>query len=331
MATTLNRRRACLGMVALLPLALAGLRGAPARAEAAWPARPIRLVLPFSAGGAGDTNTRLLAKALARQLGQSVIVDNKPGAGGLIGAELVARSAPDGYTLLVAGNGAVSNALLRARMPYADDALVPVASISSAPSVIVAAAGASFNDLKSLQAYAKARGGIAFGTAGLGSTGHFVAEMMRQALGVPVTVVHYKSGMETLNAVMGGQIDLASEAPVGVLGFVRGGKLRALAVADGHRTAVLPDVPTTVEQGFTAVRMQHWGGIYAPRGTPDAVLDRVAQATALAYRSDPDLLAQMAAYGYQPVSGSREGFARFLDDEKVRLGRLARAARMAAE
>ncbi|MGO4330224.1 tripartite tricarboxylate transporter substrate binding protein [Cupriavidus sp. 2TAF22] len=320
-----DRRAAMTRAAACLALALAGL---PAFAQPRWPARPIRLVLPFAAGGPGDITTRMIARALGAQLGQSVIVDNKPGAGGIIGTEFVAKSAPDGYTLLIAGNGAVANALLRPKMPYADSDLVPVVSTNAAPSVMVAGSAAPFSDLKSLRAYGKARGGITFGTAGAGSTGHFVAEMVQAALGVPVTLVHYKSGSETLNAVIGGQIDLASEAPVGVMGFVRGGKLRALAVADDQRAPSLPDVPTTVEQGFAGIRMEHWGGIYAPRGTPGPVLDRIAQATQAAFQGDAALRAQFETYGYRPVAGTRVEFTRFIQQEKARLGKIVHDAQM---
>ncbi|GAB7547917.1 Bug family tripartite tricarboxylate transporter substrate binding protein [Cupriavidus sp. 8B] len=328
MTQRIPRRAVLARMAACAMLALSSL---PAGAQAHWPDKPIRLVLPFSAGGPGDITTRLIAQALGRQLGQTVIVDNKPGAGGIIGAEFVAKSAPDGYTLLIAGNGAVANALLRAKMPYADSDLVPVVSTNAAPSVMVVGAGASrkdIKDLKTLQAFGKAKGGITFGTAGAGSTGHFVAEMVEAALGVPVTLVHYKSGSETLNAVIGGQIDLASEAPVGVLGFLRGGKLRALAVTDDKRAQALPDVPTTAEQGFAGIRMEHWGGIYAPKGTPAPILDRIAQATQAAFQGDAGLRAQFETYGYRPVSGTRVEFAHFVQDEKLRLGKIVHDSHM---
>lgn len=321
------RRRILFGACAAV-LAVTLPLGKLAAAQPQWPDKSLRLVLPFSAGGPGDITTRLIAQALGKQLGQSVIVDNKPGAGGLIGSEYVARSAPDGYTLLVAGNGAVANALLRARMPYADGDLVPVVSTNSTPSVMVAGPNAPFRDLKSLQAYARSKGGITFGTAGAGSTGHFVAEMVGAALGVPVTLVHYKSGGESLNAVIGGQIDLASEAPVGVMSFVRAGKLRAIAVTGDKRAPSLPDVGTSVEQGFGSIRMQHWGGIYAPKGTPAPIMDRVAKAMQTAFQSDQELRAQLEKFGYQPGAGGQPEFARFIDGEKERLGKIVRDAHM---
>ncbi|CAN5339558.1 tripartite tricarboxylate transporter substrate binding protein [soil metagenome] len=302
-----------------------------ARAQADWPERPIRLVLPFSAGGPGDTNVRAMAQAMSRLLGQPIMVDNRPGAGGIIGSDMVAKSAPDGYTLLSAGNGAIANPLLRVKMPYADSDLVPVVATSTAPSVIVTSATSTVKSLKDLQAYGKSKGVITFGTAGPGSTGHFVAEMVQEALGVPVTVVHYKSGSQTTTALIGGEVDIASEAPIGVAGYVRGGKLRALALTARERSGPLQDVETTVEQGFPTVQMQHWGGIYAPKGTPPAILDRIAGAAQRAYASDPDLIAVMERGGAQPMRGARPDFERFVRSEKERLAKLVADSGMKLE
>jgi tripartite-type tricarboxylate transporter receptor subunit TctC len=296
----------------------------PAWAQDAWPAKPIRLVLPFSAGGPGDITTRLLGQALAKQLNQTVLVDNKSGAGGIIGTDYVAKSAPNGYTLLVAGNGIITNALLRAKTPYAESDLIPVISTNSAPSVMVVSGDSPVHNLSELQAYERKRpNGLNFGTAGTGSTGHFVAEMVRVALGVPVTVVHFKSGSEGITALMGGQIDIVSEAAVGVLGYVRAGKLRALAVTDDKRLGVLPNVPTTAEQGFPAIRMQHWGGFFAPKGTPEPVLNRIAKAMETALATDVALRQQLEANGYYVSSGgTRADFEKFLQAEKRRLAKI---------
>jgi tripartite-type tricarboxylate transporter receptor subunit TctC len=302
-------------------------------AQADWPNRPVRLVLPFSAGGPGDITTRLLAQSLGKQLNQTIIVDNKPGAGGIIGSDFVAKSAPDGYTLLVAGNGAITNALLRAKMPYAETDLVPVISTNSAPSVMVVGGDSPVQTLKDLQAYARKRAnGLTFGTAGTGSTGHFVAELVRGALDVPVTVVHFKSGGDGVTALMGGQIDMVSEAAVGVLGYVRAGKLRAIAVTDDKRLPVLPNVATTAEQGFAAIRMRHWGGFFAPRGTPEVILQRVAGAMQSVLQNDAQLRAQLEANGYYTSPpGDRAEFERFLNTERQRLGRLVADAKMTVD
>ena len=312
----------------LLTLAAAS---APVLAQAIWPSKPIRLVLPFAAGGPADIVTRLIAQALNKQLGQSVIVDNKPGAGGIIGSDAVAKSAPDGYTLLIAGNGAIANALLRAKMPYADADLVPVVTTHTSPSVMVTSVSSRFGNLTELQAYGKRKGGLTFGTAGAGSTGHFVAEMVHAELGVPVTLVHYKSGSETVNAIMSGQIDLASEAPVGVRAYLGSGKLRALGVTGDKRSALLANVPTTVEQGFPGIRIQHWGGIYAPKGTPPAVMDRVASALLTAAQTDPELRTRFETTGNELLVGTRAEFEQFTVSEKKRLGKLVADSKMSVD
>jgi tripartite-type tricarboxylate transporter receptor subunit TctC len=314
-----------------LTLFTLAVAGTPAMAQDAWPTRPIRLVLPFSAGGPADTVSRLIAQALNKQLGQVVIVDNKPGAGGIIGSDAVAKSAPDGYTLLIAGNGAIANPLLRTKMPYADADLVPVVTTHTSPSVMVTSVSSGFSNLKELQAYGKRKGGLMFGTAGAGSTGHFIGEMVRSVLGVPVTLVHYKSGSETVNALIGGQIDLASEAPAGVRAYISGGKLRALGVTGDKRTPLLADVPTTAEQGFSGIRIQHWGGIYAPKGTPPAILDRIAKALATAAQSDPDMRARYEATGNELLVGTRTDFEQFAQAEKKRLGKIVVDSKMSLD
>ena len=281
--------------------------------------------------GPGDTNVRAMAQAQGKRLNQTIIVDNRPGAGGIIGSEYVAKSAPDGYTWLSAGNGAIANALLRPKMPYAETDLVPVVGTSTAPSVLVTNASVPAKNLKELQAWARTRGRLNFGTAGSGSTGHFVAEMVESALGVPVTLVHYKSGSQTVNAIVGGEVDLASEAPIGVAGFVQSGKLRALALAARERTGPMKQVPTTVEQGFPTILMQHWGGIFAPKGTPAAILDRIAEVTVRAYREDADLIAQTERGGAQPMLLARSEFEKFLVEERTRMAQIVTASHMTLE
>lgn len=323
MSSSINRRHVL--SLALLSL---GVPSGPALAQDAWPSKPIRIVLPFSAGGPADVVSRLVAQGLGKQLNQSVIIDNKAGAGGIIGSDTVAKSAPDGYTLLIAGNGLVANALLRSKMPYAETDLVPVVGTHTTPSIIVTFATSGVTSLKELQAYGKRKGGLNFGTAGVGSTGHFVAEMVRAELDVPVTVVHYKSGSETVNAMIGGQIDLASEAPVGVKPYITGGKLSALGATGDKRSPQLPDVPTTTEQGFAGIRIQHWGGLFAPRGTPPAILDRIAKALQTSLQSDPEMRAKFEATGNEPAAGTRTEFEKVMQAEKVRLGKIVADSRM---
>jgi tripartite-type tricarboxylate transporter receptor subunit TctC len=300
-----------------------------ARAQS-WPERDLRLVLPFSAGGSADIAARMVAAALARQLGRQVIVENRPGAGGLVGSDLVAKSAPDGYTLLVAGNGFITLPLLRPRMPYAEGDLVPVSAINATPSVLLANATGAKTILE-LQTLGRNRNNLNFGTAGQGSTGHFVAEMLRGSLGVPVTVVHYKSGSEVVTALIGGQIDAASEAAVAAQSYVRSGKLNALAITADTRLKLLPQVPTTAEQGFADIQIQHWGGLFAPRGTPLAVLDRLHAAMQQAMRQDETLRNQLAGGGYEPLLGSRAEFENRLNAERSKLAKIVADSKMSQD
>jgi tripartite-type tricarboxylate transporter receptor subunit TctC len=317
-------------LAAALCTLMFGAAALPAAAQGNWPDKDLRFVLPFSAGGSGDIVARLYAAALGKQLGRNVIVDNRPGAGGLIGSDAVAKSAADGYTLLVAGNGVVTLPLLRQKMPYAEGDLVPVAAMNTTPSVLLSAAPGVKN-LKDLQALGKSRGVLNFGTAGQGSTGHFVGEMVRDSLGVPVTIVHYKSASEVTTALIAGQIDVASEAAVAAQAYIKGGKLNALGVTADKRSSLLPAVPTTVEQGFGEIRIQHWGGMFAPRGTPVAVLDRLHAAMQSAMSDDATLRSQLATNGYEVLPGSRVDFERKLQDERQKLARVVANSKMSLD
>jgi tripartite-type tricarboxylate transporter receptor subunit TctC len=297
-----------------------------ARAET-WPAKPVKFVVPFGPGGANDLVARAVADAASRQLGQPIIVENKPGAGSVLGADYVAKSAPDGYTFLAPAAGVITNAMIKAHLPYKEQDLVPVALLAVSPSVIVVPADSPIKDLKSLVAFGKGGKSLNFATAGTGSTPHFVAEMLKMATGAKLEIIPYKSGSEGMVAVVGKQVDATSEASVVVLPQVKGGKLRAIASTWNTRIAAMPDVPTTTELGNPGIFIGHWSGVFAPRGTPDAILDKLNQAIDAAIRS-PELRARLIPQGIQPMGGTRADFSRFLAGEKARLGPIARAANM---
>jgi tripartite-type tricarboxylate transporter receptor subunit TctC len=309
---------------------LGGLIASASFAQDAWPSKPLRLVMPFSPGGPGDANARTFAEGLRKILGQAVIVDNKPGAGGIIGADFVAKSAPDGYTFLQAGNGAITASLLHGKMPYADADLVPVARTHTTPSVLVANASSGLKNLGDLQAYARRNKGINFADAGSGSTGHFVGYMTQDALGIDVTIVHYKGGSDSVQAVIGSHVDVASEAPLAVLSHIRAGRLVALAVASDRRLQVLPDVPTAAEQGFPAIQMQHWGGYFAPRGTATAILDKM-NAAIDATATLPEVRASAESTGYAYTSSTRADFENFIAAERQRLRKIVVKQKMTAD
>lgn len=304
----------------------------PAFAQGNWPAKPIRIVAPYAAGGAGDESARAIADGLSKALGQPVVVDNKPGAGGVIGADLVAKSPADGYTLLAGANGTLINPLIHRKLPYAASELVPVSGVSFSPSLIVADPDIGVKTLAELKAHAKADPkGIFFGTTGIGSTGHFSGEMMKAALGVPFTFVQYKGSGETTMALSSHQVQVLSDVPsVAMVNLGKAGKVRMLAVASGKRMAQLPDVPTTAEAGFPNIRMTHWLGLFAPSGTPPAILDKL-NAAVQAFITSPGEQANMAARNSEPMVGDRAQFGAFVESETNRLGKMARELKMAAD
>jgi len=311
-----------------LAVALAlGTAALSAVAADAWPSKPIRFVVPFGPGGANDLVARAVAEAASKQLGQPIIVENKPGAGSVLGADLVAKASPDGYTFLAPAGGVITNALIKARMPYKEEDLVPVAMMAVSPSVIVVSADSPIKDLKGLVAAAKTGHGLNFSTAGTGSTPHFVAEMLKLKSGAKLEVVPYKSGSEGMVAVIGKQVDATSEASVVVLPQIKGGKLRAIASTWNRRIAALPDLPTAEEQGYPNVFIGHWSGVFAPRGTPEDILEKMNGAINTALKS-PELRARLIPQGIDPAGGSRADFSKFLAGEKARLGPIAKAANM---
>ena len=311
-----------LGIVALA-LATTGL----ARADDTWPSRPIRFVVPFGPGGSNDIVARAVAEATGKVLGQTIIIENKPGAGSALGAEYVAKAAPDGYTFLAPAAGVITNFMIRSHMSYPEDALVPVVMMAVSPSVIVVPADSPIKDLKGLIAASKKGQGLNFATAGTGSTPHFVAEMLKLRAGARMQIIPYKSGGDGVGAVVGKQVDATSEGSPVVLPQIKAGRLRAIASTWNRRIAALPDLPTAQEQGFSDIVIGHWSGIFAPKGTPDAILDKLNAAVNTALKSI-ELRGRLIPLAIDPMGGSREDFRKFLAAEKARLGPVAKAAQM---
>lgn len=311
---------------AALALSLSAIAHVQAQAPA-WPAKPIHFVVPFGPGGANDLVARAVAEVAAKQLGQTIVIDNKPGAGSMVGADFVAKSAPDGYTFLAPAAGVITNPMIRSSVPYKEDDLVPVVMLAVSPSVIVVPADSPIQDLKGLVAASRRGSGLNFATAGTGSTPHFVAEMLKQTAGARLQIIPYKSGSEGVNAVVGRQVDATSEASVVVLPQMKGQKVRALASTWHRRIAALPELPTAQEQGFAGVLIGHWSGVFAPRGTPEAIVDKLNAAVNAALKSS-ELRARLIPMGIDPVGGSRADFQKFLAEEKARLGKVTRQGHM---
>jgi len=317
-----------IGRLLAIAAGLAAIVAGPACAGD-WPDHAVKLVVPFTPGGANDLIGRAAAEGLARRLAQPVVVENKPGAGAIIGAEYVAKAPPDGYVYLVGAAGVVTNSLIRRNMPYADSDLVPVGMIAVAPSVIVVHPAVPANSLAEFVAWARSQGsrGVDWSTAGTASTPHFVAEMLKEA-GVPnLHIIPYKSGGEGVTAVLSGSVSATSEASIVVLPQVRAGKLKALATTYDRRITAYPELPTTREAGFASVNIGHWAGLFAPRGTPQAVLERM-NAELRAVVQSREFHDKLVPQGIEPAPYSLQDYIAFINTERARLARVAAAAGM---
>jgi tripartite-type tricarboxylate transporter receptor subunit TctC len=310
-------------------LALGAAFAAPfAQAESSdWPrGQPIRFVVPFTAGSGTDVVGRLLAEKLAPGLGTSIVIDNRPGAGGTLGAAIVAKAAPDGYTLLVHSAGHVVNPWIYPNLSY--DTLkdfAGVTALASLPNVLVCAPG-RFNDVADLVAQAKAKPGqLNYGSAGNGSATHMNAEVFRSAAGIEAQHVPFKGTPEALTETMSGRIDWFFAPMVSALTLVQGGKLKALAVGTARRSSVLPDLPTTSEAGVPNSAYLFWVAMFAPAKTPRAVLERLnaEMAKVLAQQEVKERLAKLGA---EPLMLSPGDLDRFVATETARAQQIVKSA-----
>ena len=307
---------------------LCGFSAAIAAHAQAWPNKPIKFVVPFTAGGANDLMARAAAEGASKVLGQPVVIDNKPGAGGSLGAELVAKSPPDGYTFLISAAGVISNHMIKKSMPFKESDLVPVAMIALSPSIIVAPPNATYSNLKEfVEASKKSPDGFNFATAGTGSTPHFVAEILKSKYGAKLQVVPYKSGNESATAIMAGQVQATSEASIVSLPKITGGKMKALANTWTTRISSYSQLSTATEQGFPEVKIAHWAGVHAPAGVAPEVMDKVAAAVDAAMKT-PEIANRLKASGIEPIGGTRASFNQFVAEEKARLAAVVKVSGM---
>jgi tripartite-type tricarboxylate transporter receptor subunit TctC len=267
-------RRALLSGIAAATLA------APASAQA-WPARSLRLVVGFPPGGTTDLAARILIEPLSQRLGQNVVVENRPGgAGGNIGADVVAKADPDGYTLLMqtVSSGAINHPLYGARMPHTPDALAAVALVVKVPNAIFVTNALPPRTLRELVDFARARPGrLNIGSSGVGTSLHMTGELLKQAAGIDLTHVPFRGAGPMLQEIIAGRIEVGVDNLPSVIGHLREGRLRPLAMTTTVRSPALPEVPTTAEAGFPAVEATAWFGVCAPARTPRPVIDRLAR------------------------------------------------------
>ncbi|OYW10238.1 MAG: transporter [Rhodospirillales bacterium 12-71-4] len=312
-------------------LAAAALAPWPAAAQA-WPTRPLRLVVPFPPGGLVDVLARAISQRLTERLGQPVVVENRAGAGGNIGADVVAKAAPDGHTLLATSLGPVAvNQFIYRSMPFeTDTAFAPIVLLASTPKVLCVAPDRPWRSVADVVAAAKARPGVlTAGSAGPGSSLHLALELFKRTTGTDIQHIPYRGAAPAVTDLVAGQIDMAIDNLPNILGQITAGRVRALAVATPGRLPQLPDVPTMAEGGIDFVFGTAFG-LVAPAGTPDPILLRLAEAVTAALR-DPAVGGRLAQQGALLGGGTPGGFAALIAREKATLAPVIRAAGIRAE
>ncbi|MDB5954090.1 tripartite tricarboxylate transporter substrate binding protein [Ramlibacter sp.] len=309
----------CRLLLVVLALSLPGAAFAQA-----WPAHPIRMVVPFSAGaGVTDIMARLVAKHLSDSLGQPVVIDNRPGAGGIAGTDAVAKAAPDGYTFLVSNVAHTVDPYLYSRLPFDPVAdFIPVTMINSAPLLLVVHPSVPVTSVKELVAYAKTHPGkLNYGSGGVGTTPHLAGELFKSLSGIDAVHVPYKGGAPALNDLMAGQLTYMIENVPGTMPFVKAGRLRALAITSAQRSPLVPALPTMAEAGVPGYEVIGWNAIFAVKGTPPAIVARLQTEVARILRL-PEVRQQMAALGAEPIGNTPEEFSAFLKTETARWGKV---------
>lgn len=291
-----------------------------------YPSKPIRLVVGFAPGGAADTVARAYSEPLARALGQPIVVENRAGAGSSIAAENVAKSAPDGYTILIASPASISvNPTLNPKLGYKPSDLAPITKVSSSPLVVVVNPDSGIASVKELVAAAKkAPGKLNYATSGVGSAPHFGAALFSQVAGVEMVHVPFKGGSPAIVSVVAGETQLSFATPPSVLAMVKGGRLRALAVTSPERSPLMPEIPGMVEAGLPDYAIAFWYGFFVPAGTPPEIVKRLFEATVAAGQK-PEVKAALAREGTEvALSNSTEEFAAFLAEDARLWVRLAK-------
>jgi len=290
-----------------------------------FPQHPVRMVLPYPAGGPTDLLARVVAVKMGESLGQSVVVDNKPGASGMIGAEAVARAPADGYTILANASLHVINPSIQPKMRYDSfKDFVPITQLADVPLVLVVNNASPVKTVQDLIAYANSQGGaLNFGSAGNASAQHLAGESFKLAAKVPMQHVPYKGSAPALTDLMGGQIQLMFDSMPSAMPFIKSGKLRAVAVTTARRASALPNVPTVAESGLPGFDISTWYGLWAPRGTPAPVVEKLAAHAAGALKR-PDVRQQYADMGAEPVGSSPGDFARYNASEGKKWAEIVR-------
>jgi tripartite-type tricarboxylate transporter receptor subunit TctC len=324
--------RAQVATVLIATSSLLGVSAAHAQTAPAWPSKPITLVVTYPPGGGADTMARLLAPKLGEALGQSVIVENKPGASGQIGAAAVAKATPDGHTLMLDASSFAVNPALYAKLPYdTDKAFRPIGIVALFPNVVLVNAQFPAKSVADLVAAAKVKkDAVAFASSGNGSAQHLAGALFESAAKVEMAHIPYKGGGPALNDVVGGQVPVFFGNLASTLGHIQSGRLRALAVTSARRSAILPDVPTLGETGVGDAEVYEWNVVLAPAGTPDAVVNKVSSALQKTLEA-PEIKARIASLGGEIQKGSPETAQSFVRQQMALWARVVKARGIALE
>lgn len=307
-----------------LPLAVAQT---PAGAQT-WPARPLRLVVPFPPGGLIDNMARLIGPRLSQELGQPVVIDNKPGAGGNLGAGEASRAAADGYTLLMASPPLTINPALYKKLPYQPEQIAPLGLLGRVPNVLMVNPGANIQTVAELSARIKARPGqLNYASNGQGTSLHLSAELYKSKGGLFITHIPYRGAAAAMTALMANEVDMMFDNLPSALGQIQAGKLRALAVTTPQRSSVLPQVPTMAEAGLAGYQVSAWFGLAAPAGLPAAVQARLEQALERIAKQ-PDFMAALQKQGAEPTWLDAKSLASFMQADTTQWKTVADYARI---
>jgi len=305
---------------------------AAAAAAQSYPSKPVRIMVGANAGGGTDIIARMLAEKYQAAMGQPFVVENKPGASNTIAADLTAKAAPDGHTLLLATNTGAAIAPHLIKLAYDPNKdLIPVALVVVVPNVLVVGPNVPANNVRDLIVLMKAKpDGFSYGSSGVGSTQHLAGEAFNLAAGTKAVHVPYKGSAQALADLVGGQIQLDFDTTSSAMAFIKGGKVKPLAVMSAKRTPELPDVPTMAEAGLPGVEMTTWYGLFVTAGTPKAVVDRIFAETAKALQQ-PDVQKRLTGLGGEPGNVSQAEFAALVKSDYDRFGKLIKDANVKLE
>lgn len=324
----ITRRRTTLGLILTATVA-----GSTAAWGQAYPSKSIRIVVPYTPGGSNDVLARILADRLGRMWSQPLVVDNRPGAAGNIGADNAAKSPPDGYTLLIAANNILTiNAAMFAKMPFdpAKD-LTSVTLLGTVPFVLVAGPSAKVSSVAELIALSKSKaGGVSYASSGIGSPQHLSAELFRSLARISMTHVAYKGAAPAITDLLGGVVDIQFGSVSTLLPHIRAGKLTALAVAGTRRVPSLPNVPTMIEAGVAGYDSEPWVGLSVPSGVPDAVIQKIGRDVREVFNS-PEVVQKLVEQGIDPRPTSSAEMAKLVEVDRAKWGRIITEAGIKAE